>query len=148
MIFNFAKRLVSKVLFSFFLFIALFFSQIQIANSSTVMSNLTPDGIVIEHLRLKVPKEYQQAWLFAEKQSWEPWLLSKRGFLDRKLFWDKKNEEATLLITWSDRQSWKGIPQVEIDNIQIKFEEIARKEIGQDVQNPFPLVFQGELLPQ
>ena len=139
-----------KIFFSFILLIGLIFGKTQIAYSSSQIVLNDSQGVVIEHLRLQVPKEYRQAWLFAEKKSWEPWLKTQRGFLGRKLFWDQRNEEATLMIKWSTRQNWKNIPQEEINLVQDQFEKIARAEIGNDndVINPFPLIFEGELLPQ
>ena len=72
-----------------------------------------PDGsydvVVVEHLRLKVPAEGRQAWLEAERGSWEPWLAQQEGFLDRQLLWDPVTEEGTLLIRWVDREHWKAI---------------------------------------
>ena len=146
---RFFLKILMKSFLSFVLLIGLFFCNTQVADSSSAVSSINSLGVVVEHLRVKVPKQYQQAWLSAEKQSWEPWLATKSGFIDRKLFWDQKNEEATLLISWSNRRKWKNIPKEEIDLIQKKFENIARQEIGDaDLQNPFPLTFQGELLPQ
>ena len=145
---DFFNRGILKVFFSCTLLVALFFGKAQIANASSISGMSNSQDEVIEHLRLKVPKEYQQAWLSAERASWEPWLNTKSGFVRRNLFWDKKNEEATILITWSTRQQWKDIPQFEIDMVQEKFVDIAGKEIGDQVENPFPLTFQGELLPQ
>ncbi len=106
------------------------------------------DGIIVEHLRLSVPLEKREAWLNAEKKSWEPWLAKKKGFLGRQLFWDDQNEEAVLLITWDSRENWKAIPKSEIEQIQENFEAIARETTGDRTGNPFPLQFEGELLPQ
>ena len=139
-----------KIFFSFILLIGLIFGKTQIAYSSSQIVLNDSQGVVIEHLRLQVPKEYRQAWLSAEKKSWEPWLKTQSGFLGRKLFWDQRNEEATLMIKWSTRENWKNIPQKEINLVQDQFEKIARAEIGKEneVINPFPLIFEGELLPQ
>ncbi len=62
--------------------------------------------------------------------------------------WDPDNEEATLLITWISREQWKAISNKELEKVQENFESVARKETGQKVGNPFPLQFEGELLPQ
>ena len=104
--------------------------------------------IVVEHIRLHVPKDKKDAWLEAERQTWEPWLSKKNGFLGRKLYWDQSREEATLLISWSNRSIWKSIPQSEINSVQDLFEEIAREKTGQQNGNPFPIEYEGELLPQ
>ena len=104
------------------------------------------DGVVVEHLRLKVPAEARQAWIEAEQGSWEPWLARQPGFLGRQLYWDPATGEGTLLIRWADRASWKAIPQAEVQAVQQHFEALARRATGSE-ENPFPLVFEGELLP-
>ena len=107
------------------------------------------DVAVIEHLRISVPEQGREAWLEAERGSWEPWLAQQTGFLGRDLLWDPETEEGTLLIRWSSRQAWKAIPSEEVDEVQARFEQLARKEmaLSQSMDNPFPLVFEGELLP-
>ena len=107
------------------------------------------DVAVIEHLRISVPEQGREAWLEAERGSWEPWLAQQTGFLGRDLLWDPETEEGTLLIRWSSRQAWKEIPSEEVDEVQARFEQLARKEmaLSQSMDNPFPLVFEGELLP-
>ena len=116
--------------------------------SGMLSSTAKPDQTIIEHLRLHVDDQDRQAWLAAEKGSWEQWLENKKGFLERKLFWDPLREEATILITWSSYSQWKTIPQGEIDAVQERFEQLAREATGRDSGNPFPLIFEGELLPQ
>jgi len=110
-----------------------------------------PDGsydvVVVEHLRLKVPAEARQSWITAEQGSWEPWLSQQEGFLDRQLLWDPATEEGTLLIRWVDREHWKAIPPQEVQAVQERFEQLAQAATGQSQGNPFPLVFEGELLP-
>ena len=102
---------------------------------------------VVEQLRVQVPSQDRQAWLKAERSSWEPWLAKQKGFIGRELFWDPQSEEATLLIRWSSREAWKAIPQQEVASVQERFEQLARESTGQRNGNPFPLVFEGELLP-
>ena len=103
---------------------------------------------VIEHLRLKVPQESREDWMVAERGSWEPWLNQQPGFLGRDLFWDPATEEGTLLIRWSSREAWKSISPAEVERVQERFETLAREQTGDNQGNPFPLVFEGELLPQ
>ena len=105
------------------------------------------DVAVIEHLRIQVPRQDRQAWLDAERGSWEPWLAQQPGFLGRDLLWDPNSEEGTLLIRWSSRDAWKAIPVEEVEAVQQRFESMAREATGQSEGNPFPLVFEGELLP-
>ena len=103
---------------------------------------------VVEHLRLKVPQESRDHWMVAERGSWEPWLKQQPGFLGRDLFWDPATEEGTLLIRWNSREAWKSISIAEVETVQERFETLAREQTGQSQGNPFPLVFEGELLPQ
>ena len=102
---------------------------------------------VVEHLRVKVPAEARQAWLEAERGSWEPWLAQQPGFLGRDLLWDPEREEGTLLIRWASRAQWKAIPIAEVEAVQERFEQLAREATGTRQGNPFPLVFEGELQP-
>ena len=102
---------------------------------------------VVEHLRVKVPAEARQAWLEAERGSWDPWLTEQEGYLGRDLLWDAEREEGTLLIRWASREQWKAIPLAEVEAVQERFEQLARQATGTRQGNPFPLVFEGELQP-
>ncbi|MEY4430735.1 MAG: hypothetical protein RLZZ533_671 [Cyanobacteriota bacterium] len=102
---------------------------------------------VVEHLRVKVPAEARQAWLEAERGSWEPWLAQQPGFLGRDLLWDPDREEGTLLIRWASRAQWKAIAIADVEAVQERFEQLAREATGTRQGNPFPLVFEGELQP-
>jgi uncharacterized protein (TIGR03792 family) len=102
---------------------------------------------VIEHLRVQVPAEARQAWLDAERGSWDPWLRRQAGFVDRQLLWDPERQEGTLLIHWASREQWQAIPPTEVARVQRRFEQLARHHTGQEHGNPFPLTHQGELLP-
>ena len=102
---------------------------------------------VVEHLRVKVPARARQAWLEAERGSWEPWLAEQEGYLGRDLLWDPEREEGTLLIRWASREQWKAIPLGEVEAVQERFEQLARQATGTRQGNPFPLVFEGELQP-
>ena len=106
------------------------------------------DVAVIEHLRISVPAQGREAWLEAERGSWEPWLAQQTGFLGRELLWDPETEEGTLLIRWSSRQAWKAIRSEQVAEVQNRFEQLAREAMAlpQEMDNPFPLVFEGELL--
>ena len=106
------------------------------------------DVVLVEHLRIKVPAEAVDAWIAAERGSWEPWLEAQPGFLDRQLLWDPKREEGTLLIHWRSRADWQTIPAAEVALVQQRFEQLAQQLTGSQQGNPFPLIFEGELLPQ
>ncbi len=135
-----------KVFYScLFLFVGVWmFCVVNVVQAEAKMN----EGVIIEHLRLRVPSQKREAWLKAEKGSWEPWLAEKKGFLGRQLFWDDQNEEAVLIISWESREQWKAIPQSEIDEIQENFESLAREGTGDLKGNPFPLQFEGQLFPQ
>jgi len=106
------------------------------------------DVVLVEHLRIKVPADAVADWIQAERGSWEPWLERQRGFLDRQLLWDPDREEGTLLIHWRSRADWQAIPDQEIAAVQQRFEQLAQELTGNQQGNPFPLLFEGELLPQ
>ena len=136
-----------------FIFINLIFLSTILGNVKNIQAESLlkinfPKESIVEHLKLDVPKKFKHAWLKAEKGSWEPWLLKQNGFLGRQLFWDPKVEEATLLIGWRSRAVWKNISLTEINLVQQDFEKIARKETGETSGNPFPLIFEGELIPE
>tara|TARA_Y100001968_G_C19089480_1_gene586993 strand:- start:203 stop:655 length:453 start_codon:yes stop_codon:yes gene_type:complete len=115
---------------------------------SLSLNDMNTSNTVIEHLRFHVPSDYKEAWLKAEKGSWGKWLSNKSGFLGRELFWDPENQKATILIKWSSKSIWKSIPQEEINLVQTQFEELAREGTTEKYGNPFPLEFEGELIPQ
>jgi uncharacterized protein (TIGR03792 family) len=108
-------------------------------------SHARQQSTVVEHLRLKVPSASRQAWLEAELETWDPWLRSQPGFLGRDLLWDPAHEEGILMIHWSSRDQWDAIPPQEIERVQKRFEQAARRALGSREGHPFPLVHAGEL---
>ena len=137
-----------RFLFVSLIFLSTIFGNVKNIQAESFLKVNFPKESIVEHLKLKVPKKFKNAWLKAEEGSWEPWLLKQDGFLGRQLFWDPKFEEATLLIGWESREVWKSISQLEINLVQNDFEKIARKEIGESSGNPFPLIYEGELNPE
>ena len=101
-------------------------------------------GIVIEELRIKVPFEFKEVWLQAEKKIWDPWLSSKAGFLGRQLLWDKQKEEALILVNWASKKLWKSISMNEVNEVQARFEEDVKTSLNL-IENPFTLIYEGEL---
>jgi len=149
MSFHSLQNLVKKISIIFALSIFLFiFTPLDMTEAAQPVNVDSSKEIIVEHLRLHVPKEFREAWLSAEKDSWAPWLSKQKGFVSRQLFWDESREEATLLISWSSRSEWKNISQLEIDSVQKRFEQIARNKTGISKGNPFPLIFEGELIVQ
>ena len=84
--------------------------QSDIPNLKALNMDNIQSEMVIEELRLKVPADVKAAWLNAEKEIWEPWLSSQKGFLWRQLFWDKEKEEALILVNWKSKKLCKNIP--------------------------------------
>ena len=130
-----------------------------LGNGGTAHGHGSPEATVVEHLRLKVAAGDRQAWLQAERDTWEPWLQRQDGFLGRQLLWDAERQEGVLLIHWRSRRQWLAIPEQEIEAVQRRFEVAARRALAgapaaaddpaqaEDPQadNPFPLVFAGAL---
>ena len=132
-----------------FLFICLFIFLFQI--NSPILNALSMDtyqtGLVTEELRLKIPSEFKEIWLKAEKEVWEPWLSMQDGYLGRLIFWDEAKEEALILVNWKNKKLWKSILMKEVNEIQEKFEENVKTSLNLD-ENPFKLIYEGELVEQ
>ncbi len=137
------KSKLKKFSFLFFLFVFLFFQTNCQSVRASSMKNYQ-DGQVVEVLRLKVPANAKVVWLNAEKEIWEPWLSSQDGFLGRQLFWDKEKEEALILVNWKSKKLWKSIPMSEVNVVQQKFEDNVKDALNV-VENPFELIYEGEL---
>ena len=137
-----------RFLFVSLIFLSTIFGNVKNIQAESLLKVNFPKESIVEHLKLEVPKKFKNAWLKAEEGSWETWLEKQDGFLGRQLFWDPKDEEATLLIGWESRFAWKSISESEINLVQQDFEKIAKMETGETDINPFPLVYEGELKPQ
>lgn len=127
-----------------FSFVLIIFFQTKYAVSNSMTMNNYQTGFVTEELRLKVPENYKEIWLEAEKKIWEPWLSIQNGFLDRQIFWDKKNEEALILVNWENKKLWKSITDEEVEKVQERFEDEVKTSLELN-ENPFKLIYQGEL---
>jgi len=118
--------------------------QSDIPNLKALTMDNYQGEIVIEELRLKVPAASKAAWLTAEKEVWDPWLSSQKGFLGRQLFWDIEKEEALILVNWKSKKLWKSIPMSEVNIVQGKFEDNVKNTLNVN-KNPFELIYEGEL---
>ena len=118
--------------------------QSDVPNLKALTMDNYQGEIVIEELRLKVPADAKAAWLNGEKEIWEPWLSYKDGFMGRQLFWDKKKEEALILVNWKSKKLWKSIPMSEVNVVQQKFEDNVKAALNLG-ENPFELIYAGEL---
>ena len=123
----------------------LFQSNSQILNALPM--NKYQGELVTEELRLEIPSKFKEVWLNAEKEFWEPWLSIQKGYLGRKIFWDKEKEEALILVNWKNKRLWKSVSMDEVKEIQEKFEENVRTTLNLKV-NPFKLIYEGELIEQ
>ncbi|QPN56028.1 TIGR03792 family protein [Synechococcus sp. CBW1107] len=137
--------------------LALLLLTLVLGGTATAVAAATRDVVqqngilpqeVVEVLRLKVPAADREAWLEAERQSWEPWLRSRSGFLERRIYWDADSEEGVLLIHWASRRQWQDIAAAEVERVQERFDQLARQGTGRGDPQPFPLLFSGELIPQ
>ena len=145
---KYLQKKIVKLLLPLIGVLILFLNNTKVALSQSFESSFKPDQKIIEYLHLSVPAKNKDSWLEAEKVSWEPWLKKQKGFLERQLFWDPEEEKAILMISWLNRKDWKAIPQNEINAVQEVFEKYARESTGINNGNPFPLLYEGELLPQ
>ena len=102
---------------------------------------------ITEELRLKVPSQYKDNWIKAEKEVWEPWLSNKKGFLGREIFYNKEKEEALVLVKWANKKLWKSISVKEVSEIQSIYEQNVKNDLKLD-KNPFELIDEGELYVQ
>ena len=140
--FDLQEKIIRFCLRLFFLVVLIFQTNIQILEALSM--DTFQSAIVIEELRLKVPSEFKEVWLKAEKRIWEPWLSSQDGFLGRQIFWDKENEEALILVNWKNKKLWKNISMNEVNEVQEKFEENVKSALKLS-ENPFKLIYEGEL---
>ena len=127
----------------FFLVMAASF-QYNFASVSALTMVDMKENLIIEELRLRVPLQYKDNWLNAEKEVWEPWLANKKGFLGRDIFYNKEKEEALVLVKWANKSLWKSISVREVSEIQSIFEENVKNDLKLD-RNPFELIDEGEL---
>ena len=118
--------------------------QSDITNLKALTMENYQGEMIIEELRLRVPKNAKSVWLNAEKEIWEPWLSSQDGFLGRQLFWDKEKEEALILVNWKSKKLWKNIPMSEVNEVQQKFDDYVKAALNVG-ENPFELIYEGEL---
>jgi len=133
------------IFLAFIVLLASFYYNSASINALT-MSNMKEEPIT-EELRLKVPSEYKDNWIKAEKEVWEPWLANKKGFLGREIFYNKEKEEALVLVRWSNKKLWKSISVKEVSQIQSIFEDIVKNDLKLE-KNPFELIDEGELYIQ
>ena len=139
----FEIKKIIKILLSFCLSIFLI-GQLNPLKPYVFAMNTFQDETIIEELRLKVPEKYKDNWIKAEKRIWEPWLSDQEGFVGRQMFWDKKKEEALILVTWKSKKLWKSISMKEVNEVQEKFEDKVKNDLNLS-ENPFELIYEGEL---
>ena len=142
---KFFKRIIRWISLTLIVLVASFQYNFASVDAAT-MVNMNVDPI-IEELRLRVPSQYKDNWINAEKEVWEPWLANKKGFLGREIFYNKEKEEALVLVKWANKSLWKSISVKEVNEIQSIFEENVKNELNLD-RNPFVLIYEGELYVQ
>ena len=140
------KNKIERFLILVIIFCIVFFQFNFHTVNAFSMSNNRSD-LIIEELRLKIPMNYKETWLEAEKYIWQPWLSNQEGFLGRQLFWDKDKEEALILVSWENKELWKKISMEEVNEVQKLFDEKVQKSLNLE-ENPFKLIYEGELFKQ
>jgi len=131
----------------FIVFLVFLITQTNFQTVNAISMENYTKKFVTEELRLKVPSEFKEAWLDAERNVWEPWLTKQEGFLGRQIFWNKEKEEALILVKWENKKLWKNISMKEVNQIQQKFEENVKSSLNLK-ENPFELMYEGELYKQ
>ena len=143
--FKFLKKTFRMISLAFIVLVTSFQYNSASINAATMVN--IKENLVTEELRLRVPLEYKDNWIKAEKEVWEPWLATKKGFLGREIFYNKEKEEALVLVRWSNKKLWKSISVKEVSDIQSIFEENVKNDLKLD-KNPFELIDEGELYVQ
>jgi uncharacterized protein (TIGR03792 family) len=141
--FNRLKIFLKKYLF-LFIFISVLFFKINVNIVDALPMENYQSDLITEELRLKIPSNYKDVWITAEKEIWEPWLSRQDGFLGRQIFWNKDKEEALILVNWENKKLWKSISTQEVNEIQRKFENNVMTSLNVS-KNPFQLIYEGEL---
>ena len=137
-------RYLLKSFFSLLVLFIVFTFQFNSQIVNAIAMDNYQNEFIVEELRLKIPSDYKDVWLEAEKNVWEEWLSKQDGFLGRQIFWNKEKEEALILVNWKNKQLWKNISMTEVNNIQKKFEDNVKKTLNTNI-NPFVLIYEGEL---
>ena len=127
-----------------YIFLVVFLLQINSKILYASSMDIYQSSPVVEELRLKVPSEFKEEWLKAEKKIWDPWLSSQEGFLGRQIFWNKESEEGLILVNWKNKKLWKSISAEDVNVIQEEFEKVIKTALNVDA-NPFELIYEGEL---
>ena len=143
--FKFLKKTFRMISLAFIVLVTIFQYNSASINAATMVN--MKENVITEELRLRVPLEYKDNWIKAEKEVWEPWLATKKGFLGREIFYNKEKEEALVLVKWSNKNLWKSISIKEVSDIQSIFEENVKNNLKLD-KNPFELIYEGELYIQ
>ena len=142
---KFLKKAFRLISLAFIVLVASFQYNSASVNAETM--DIMKENPITEELRLRVPLEYKDNWIKAEKQVWEPWLTNKKGFLGREIFYNKNKQEALVLVKWANRKLWKSISETEVNKVQSIFEENVKNDLKID-KNPFELIDEGELYLQ
>ena len=142
---NFLKNTFRWISLALIVLVASFQYNFASVNAATMVS--MKENLIIEELRLRVPYQYKDNWIIAEKEVWEPWLANKKGFLGREIFYNKEKEEALLLVNWENKKLWKNISEDEVNKVQDLFENNVKDTLNLS-KNPFELVYEGELFDQ
>jgi uncharacterized protein (TIGR03792 family) len=74
--------------------------------------------MLVEFLTFRVPRHQRAQWLAVEQVTWSRFLVRQHGFVDKQLWVEQGNDdEIHAVIRWTDEQSWKQIPQDDLDRV-------------------------------
>lgn len=127
--------------------ICFIFYLLKVPNSYALDMKNSNSNEIVEELRIKVPEDFKEVWLQAEKEIWDPWLKNKDGFLGRQIFWNKELSQGLVIIKWENKEKWKKLSTDEVSSVQNNFEKKVKTSLELNY-NPFKLVYEGELFEQ
>ncbi|MFN3266790.1 MAG: TIGR03792 family protein [Deinococcales bacterium] len=76
--------------------------------------------MVVEFLRFAVSPEDRATFLEADAAIWTAALSRYPGFIAKETWIDQETGHVVTMIRWQDLNSWKSIPQSELDALDAK----------------------------
>ena len=81
-------------------------------------------AMVIEWLKFRVPAAERERYLAIDDEIWTSALAAYPGFLE-KATWlaPDREDEVIFVISWATREQWKAIPEVDLEQINQRFDQ-------------------------
>jgi uncharacterized protein (TIGR03792 family) len=84
--------------------------------------------VVIEFLTFRVDPAELAEWLSSEEATWSRFLERQDGFVSKQMWVERDRPgEVHAVITWRNEESWKAIPQTELDAVDAAFGRWVRE---------------------